>query len=53
MAASFVPYKEEEAEQEAVSSWKLAHVPAALTKELDAYLVRASPPPSLASAPGA
>ena len=39
LAASFVPYKEEEAEQEVVSSWKLARVPDALTKELNTYLV--------------
>ena len=51
LAASFVPYAEEATAEEAVSSWKLARVPDALTKELDAYLVslahsKAPRPPS-------
>ena len=39
LAASFVPYKEEEIEQEVVTSWKLTRVPDALAKELNTYLV--------------
>ena len=44
LAASFVPYAEEATAEEAVSSWKLARVPDALTKELDAYLVSLAHP---------